>query len=246
MTSFAAYASQFLTRPNESSLSTSSNQPMFFSFTTDASEYDREEAGDEDDPHLMQSSSRMLASELLRASDRMDSDDDDDDDEDEVPPPPRISNQSIRVNQSMTESLLPGFKFSLPDPRRRVKYNDAGWTALYLACITFCTVLLIVLLFTTSSASSEGRGSYRTLLKTIPFLVILTFTSAVLSFLHVWLLSIFVSPVMLLTSLAVPVGMFVCTVWTFVASFLWVQEDGLEPSWAETTGFVLVLLSILY
>ena len=75
---------------------------------------------------------------------------------------------------------------------------------------------------------------YTTLLHTVPLLTILTFLSAAAAYTHIFLLRIFVGPVMVATSVFIPVTLFVSAVWAFVGSFMW--EAGQEPTWGETVG----------
>lgn len=75
---------------------------------------------------------------------------------------------------------------------------------------------------------------YTTLLHTVPMLTILTFVSAAVAYAHIFLLRIFVRPVMVATSIFIPATLFVSSVWAFVGSFMW--EAGQEPTWGETVG----------
>ncbi|OBZ65717.1 hypothetical protein A0H81_14255 [Grifola frondosa] len=163
-------------------------------------------------------------------------------------PPPRTA-----VSMSLTESLLPrvGDVFSLPDPRyvprTRRKYNDATWTTIWCTGLSACFVSSLLVLFLTHRPSESHRVMlpYITLLHTVPLLTILTFASAAVCYTHVLLLRIFVRPVMVATTVAVPAMLLFSAVWAFVGSFMW---DGTqEPTWGETVGlrlFALVPLAL--
>ena len=58
--------------------------------------------------------------------------------------------------------------------------------------------------------------------------------SAAAAYLHVYLLRIFVKPVMVATEVFVPATLFVSAVWAFVGSFMWDGDQ--EPTWGETVG----------
>lgn len=157
-------------------------------------------------------------------------------------PVPRV----VQPNQ-LTESLLPrdGVTrpvdvFTLPDPRAfsrgRAILKDSRWIAAWLGSVTACVVGSFIILFTTS-VSKETHGvtlPYTTLLHTIPLVSILTVISAAVSFAHILLLRIFVKPVLLATSVFIPITLFISAIWAFVGSFMW--EEGVEPTWGETTG----------
>ncbi|KAI0031487.1 plasma-membrane choline transporter-domain-containing protein, partial [Vararia minispora EC-137] len=156
------------------------------------------------------------------------------------PRPPR----SIAVQ--LTESLLPrdnsrpSSLFSLPDPRfpaPRRKYHDPLYTTFFLAAVSFVYFFALLLLFLTNS--SPRRLPYQTLIHTIPLLVILTFVSAVVSYTHILLLRVFVKPVVIGTSVFVPITLLVSFIWALVGSFMW---DGDEPTWGETWGLRLFSL----
>ncbi|GLB34536.1 putative CTL (choline transporter-like) family protein [Lyophyllum shimeji] len=170
------------------------------------------------------------------------------------PPPPPPSTSRAPVSLSLTESLLPRDGrsrpldvFSLPDPRHtprgRRKYNDSIWTAIWCAGVSICVVCAIILLFVTRK---PGKGSprvtlpYTTLLHTVPMLTILTFLSAFAAYTHIFLLRIFVRPVMLATSVFIPATLFISAVWAFVGSFMWDGDTG--PTWGETVGLRLFSL----
>ncbi|KZT09551.1 uncharacterized protein LAESUDRAFT_695158 [Laetiporus sulphureus 93-53] len=165
-----------------------------------------------------------------------------------IPPPPRAE-----ITLSLTESLLPrdGLTrpldvFSLPDlryiPRGRRKYNDFVWTALWCASVSICIFFSILILFLTRRPTKHPQVPlpYVTLLHTIPLLTILTFLSALVAYLHVFLLRIFVKPVMIVTSVFIPATLFISAIWAFVGSFMW--EAGTEPTWGETVGLRLFSL----
>lgn len=155
-------------------------------------------------------------------------------------PPPRTA-----VSLSLTESLLPrdGHTrpvdvFSLPDPRyvprNRRKFNDSVWTTVWCTGVSICLVSSILILFFTRASPSSSRRSYTTLLHTVPLLTILTFVSAVVCYIHVFLLRIFVKPVMVATSVFIPATLLLSAVWAFVGSFMW--DGNTEPTWGETWG----------
>ena len=149
---------------------------------------------------------------------------------------------------SLTDSLLPrdGLTrpldvFSLPDPRhtarKRRKYHDSIWTSLWLASVTLCVFFSIFLLFVSGSPTSKIPRSalpYTVFLHSVPLLTILTFLSAGAAYLHVYLLKIFLKPVMVATEVFVPATLFISAVWAFVGSFMWDGDQ--EPTWGETIG----------
>lgn len=159
-------------------------------------------------------------------------------------PPPQTA-----VSLSLTESLLPRDGrtrpvdvFSLPDPRyvprNRRKFNDSIWTTAWCAGVSICLVSSILALFLTKAPSKSppksSPRSYTTLLHTVPLLTILTFVSAVVCYIHVFLLRIFVKPVMVATSVFIPATLLLSAVWAFIGSFMW--DGNTEPTWGETWG----------
>ena len=161
------------------------------------------------------------------------------------PQPPPIP-QTIH-SLSLTDSLLPrdGVTrpfdvFSLPDSRhtpwKRRKYHDSMWIALWLGSVTLCVFFSILLLFTVKTPSGVPRSvlPYTVFLHAVPLLTILTFLSAGVAYLHVYLLRIFVMPVMVVTEVFVPATLFISAVWAFVGSFMWDGDQ--EPTWGETVG----------
>jgi hypothetical protein len=165
------------------------------------------------------------------------------------PPPPPLS-------LSLTQSLLPRDGqtrpvdlFSLPDPRyissrSRRKFHDPIWTSIWLSGLSICILSSFLALFLTRKPSDTPRSfplPYTTFLHTIPLLIILTFTSAVVSYAHILLLRIFVKPVVIGTSIFVPAALLVCSIWGFAGSFMW--DGDTVPTWGETWGYVLVYLS---
>jgi hypothetical protein len=168
------------------------------------------------------------------------------DEESSAPPPPMT-----RPYTPLTESLLPRDGqsrpvdvFSLPDPRRhsqrRVVYKDSLWTAAWLASVCACIVGSFIILFTTRLPRERlPKGTsipYTTLLHTIPLLTILTFLAAIVSYAHIFLLSLFAKPVIFATSVFIPAALFLSSIWAFIGSFMW--EEGSEPAWGETMGCV--------
>ncbi|KAF7986566.1 hypothetical protein HWV62_26312 [Athelia sp. TMB] len=162
------------------------------------------------------------------------------------PPPPPTTRGPMGL--SLTESLLPRDGqtravdvFSLPDPRhvrrRRWKFNDSPWTAVWCAGVTICFFFCILLLFITQKTKKPVTLPYTTLLHTVPLLTILTFVSAAVAYTHIFLLRIFVGPVMIATSVFIPATLFISAVWAFIGSFMW--ESGQEPTWGETVGSTL-------
>lgn len=157
------------------------------------------------------------------------------------------SNQGRRAN-AITESLLPrdGTSrpvdvFSLPDPRSRSKgrliHKDSFWTAAWLGSVTACVLGSFIILFTTSTPKDAPKQlilPYTVLLHSIPLLTMLTFLSAVMSYIHIFLLRVFVKPVIFATSVFIPATLFISAIWAFVGSFVW--EEGQEPSWGESVG----------
>ena len=162
------------------------------------------------------------------------------------PPPPPPPRSREPVSLSLTESLLPrdGTSrpidvFSLPDPRHisraRRKFNDSHWTILWCTGVTICFFFSILLMFIARLPNKiKGPLPYLTLLHTVPLLTILTFVSAAVAYAHIFLLRIFVKPVMVVTSVFIPVTLFISAVWAFVGSFMW--DGGQEPTWGETVG----------
>ncbi|KAF8958026.1 plasma-membrane choline transporter-domain-containing protein [Flammula alnicola] len=165
------------------------------------------------------------------------------------PPPPPLEPHSL----SLTDSLLPrdGLTrpldvFTLPDPRhtprKRRKHHDAAWISLWLGLVTLCTFFSIFLLFTTRRPAKfpSSMLPYTVLLRTVPMLVILTFVSAATAYVHVYLLRVFVKPVMVATSVFVPATLFISAIWAFVGSFMW--DGDTVPTWGETVGLRLFAL----
>jgi hypothetical protein len=166
------------------------------------------------------------------------------------PPPPPLS-------LSLTQSLLPrdGHArpidlFSLPDPRyissrSRQKFHDPIWTSIWLAGFSICVVSSLLSLFLTRKPDTPRSFPlpYTTFLHTIPLLVILTFTSAAVSYAHILLLRVFVKPVVIGTSIFVPAALLISSIWAFAGSFMW--EGDAVPTWGETWGYVLALSAII-
>lgn len=158
------------------------------------------------------------------------------------PPPPPLS-------LSLTQSLLPrdGHTrpidlFSLPDPRyissrSRRRFHDSIWTSIWLAGLSICIFSSFLSLFLTHKPSDAPRSfplPYTTFLHTIPLLVILTFTSAAVSYAHILLLRVFVKPVLIGTSVFIPAALLISSIWSFAGSFMW--EADTVPTWGETWG----------
>lgn len=169
-----------------------------------------------------------------------------------VAPLPPVTNREP-VSLSLTESLLPrdGLVrpldfFSLPNPRQisrgRLKHHDPVWTVAWCTGVSFCVFFSILLLFVTSKPTELPPITlpYTTLLHTVPMLTILTFSSAFVAYTHVFLLRIFVKPMMIATSIFIPVTLFISAIWAFVGSFMWDRD--LEPTWGETMGLRLFSL----
>ncbi|KAI0373081.1 hypothetical protein BV20DRAFT_1014481 [Pilatotrama ljubarskyi] len=162
------------------------------------------------------------------------------------PPPPHTA-----VSLSLTESLLPRDGrtrpvdvFSLPDPRyvprNRRKFNDSVWTTVWCAGVSICLFSSILVLFLTRAPANARKTPYVTLLHTVPLLTILTFLSAAVCYVHVFLLRVFVKPVMVATSVFIPATLLISAVWAFVGSFMWDGDQ--EPTWGETVGLRLFSL----
>ncbi|KAI0333631.1 hypothetical protein GY45DRAFT_1389035 [Cubamyces sp. BRFM 1775] len=162
------------------------------------------------------------------------------------PPPPRTA-----VSLSLTESLLPRDGrtrpvdvFSLPDPRyvprNRRKFNDSIWTTIWCAGVSICLVGSVLALFLTHDSSNRRKTPYYSLLHTVPLLTILTFLSAVVCYIHIFLLRVFVKPVMVATSVFIPATLLISAIWAFVGSFMWDGDQ--EPTWGETVGLRLFSL----
>lgn len=153
------------------------------------------------------------------------------------------------VSLGLTQSLLPRDGttrpvdvFSLPDPTRpsraRRKFNDSTWTIVWSTGVTICLFFSVLLLFLSGgSGKSRGPIPYTTLLHTIPLLTILTFFSAAVAYVHIFLLKVFIKPVMVATSVFIPATLFISAIWAFVGSFMWDSEQ--EPTWGETVGWVI-------
>ncbi|KAI6164082.1 plasma-membrane choline transporter-domain-containing protein [Pisolithus thermaeus] len=165
------------------------------------------------------------------------------------PPPPRQSEEPLSL--SLTQSLLPRDGttrpldvFSLPDPKRslpRRKFNDVSWTIVWCTGVSICLFFSALLLFLgRKPGKSKGPVPYITLLHTVPLLTILTFLSAAVAYLHIFLLRIFVRPVMVATSVFIPATLFVSAIWAFAGSFMWDSDQ--EPTWGETVGLRLFSL----
>lgn len=172
-----------------------------------------------------------------------------------APPPPRTQHDEPH-SLSLTESLLPRDGrsrpldvFSLPDPRHaprgRRRHNDSIWTSTWLAGFTICVLSAIILLFAVTLPAGVPTNAipYVTLLHTVPLLSILTFVSAAVAYVHIFLLQIFVKPVMVVTSVFIPITLFISALWAFIGSFMW--EEGTTPTWGETVGYVFSHLTLL-
>ncbi|KAI9511106.1 plasma-membrane choline transporter-domain-containing protein [Russula earlei] len=171
------------------------------------------------------------------------------------PPPPPLS-------LSLTQSLLPrdGHArpidlFSLPDPRyissrSRRKFHDPIWTSIWLTGLSICVLSSLLSLFLTRKPSSTPRSfplPYTTFLHTVPLIVILTFTSAAVSYTHILLLRVFVKPVVIGTSVFIPATLLISSIWAFAGSFMW--ESDTVPTWGETWGlrlFALIPLALAF
>ena len=182
--------------------------------------------------------------------------------------PPQQQQQHLSLSMSLTDSLLPRDghtraldMFSLPDPlhlqstsnngrgRRRgqrrtyLKHNDALPLTIYLSLLLILLLALFLLLALTHRPANFPPSllPYAIALRTIPVLVGTALTSAVLSYVHVWLLSVFVRPVMIATEVGVPLGLLGCALWAFVGSFGGAEDAG----WGETTGYVILCRIII-
>ncbi|KAF8638649.1 hypothetical protein AX17_002052 [Amanita inopinata Kibby_2008] len=168
-------------------------------------------------------------------------------------PPPIPPSNRVPHSLSLTESLLPRDGrarpldvFSLPDPRHiprgRRRYNDSIWTVLWCTGVSLCVFFSVLLLFLIRKPVKLPRLTlpYTTLLHTVPLLTIITFLSAVVAYVHIYLLRVFVRPVMIATSLFVPVTLFISAIWAFVGSFMW--DGDTVPTWGETIGLRLFSL----
>ncbi|KAF9053107.1 hypothetical protein BJ165DRAFT_838165 [Panaeolus papilionaceus] len=169
--------------------------------------------------------------------------------------PPRTAH-----SLSLTDSLLPRDGrsrpldvFSLPDPRHtsraRRKYHEPIWISVWLGLVLFILLFTIVILFTTTAPTKMPKMAvpYYVLLRTVPMLIILTCTSALVAYAHVYLLRIFVKPVMIATSVFIPATLLLSAIWAFIGSFMW--EEGVTPTWGETVGlrlFALIPLTLAF
>jgi hypothetical protein len=98
----------------------------------------------------------------------------------------------------------------------------------YIPCFDYCSL-------TAPQEPPKPRTPllYSTLTHTIPLLVLFTLIAAILSYLHLLLLRVSVQPVLMGTSVAVPVIMLFAAIYAFAASFFWTGKDS---GWAETIG----------
>lgn len=170
-----------------------------------------------------------------------------------VSPPPRTSHKHISLleSQPLPPPQVVSGAFSLPDPRYPYQHahahRDAVWTSLWLAGLSICLFFCLVVLFFVSKPPTKDHLPYTTLLHTVPLLTILTLLSAVIAYAHVFVLRILVKPVMVATSVFVPVTLLFSAIWAFIGSFMW--EEGKEPSWGESTGlriFSLIPLALAF
>lgn len=171
-----------------------------------------------------------------------------DSDSPSIPPPPPTHISLAESQQVPTRHDT----FSLPDPRHattaRIPHNDAHWTATWLLGVLVCFVSSIIVLFALhkpNDKSTWNRLPYTTLLRSVPLLTILTFLSALVAYVHVYLLRLFAKPVMIGTEIFVPSTLLISALWAFIGSFMW--EEGVEPTWGESVGlrlFALVPLTL--
>ncbi|KAH7103950.1 plasma-membrane choline transporter-domain-containing protein [Auriculariales sp. MPI-PUGE-AT-0066] len=162
-------------------------------------------------------------------------DDDDDDGYDTRPVARSTLRESLLPRDGVTRPV-----FSLPDPRRVPlrKFNDPAWTVLYCTGLTACIVgWLVVVLVTSPRPEHQGAFPYSTLLHIVPLLTILTISSALASYAHVFLLRLAVQPAVLATAIFVPVALLLAAVWAFAGSFV-----GPQDSWNATVGLRLFSL----
>ncbi|KAG6370150.1 hypothetical protein JVT61DRAFT_12378 [Boletus reticuloceps] len=82
----------------------------------------------------------------------------------------------------------------------------------------------------------RGPLSYLTLPHTVPLLTTLTFVSAAVAYAHIFLLRMFVKLVMVVTSVCIPVTLFISAVWAFVGIFTCQWDSDQEPTWGESVG----------
>lgn len=162
-----------------------------------------------------------------------------------IPPPPPTLTEPHSL--SLTDSLLPrdGLTrpidvFSLPDPRhtprKRRKHHEAPYISAFLALLSLCLFFCMLLLIVTDRPKGVPAVilPYAIMLRTVPILTILTFVSAAVAYGHVYLLRLFVGPVMAVTEIFVPATLLVCAVWAFIGSFMW--DGDTVPTWGETVG----------
>lgn len=100
--------------------------------------------------------------------------------------------------------------------------------------LSICYFCCLLILFLKPPKRKLAPLPYTTLLHTVPMLTILIIISAMVSYVHIFLLRIFVKPVMVATSVFIPATLLISAVWAFVGSFMW--EEGQEPTWGETVG----------
>ena len=102
-----------------------------------------------------------------------------------------------------------------------------------LPCFLFA-LLTLFLVRKPRKGYPRGALPYTTLLHTVPLLTVLTFVSAAVAYAHMFLLRVFVRPVMVATSVFIPATLFVSALWAFIGSFMW--DGDKEPTWGETVG----------
>jgi lipoprotein signal peptidase len=161
-----------------------------------------------------------------------------------VSPPPRTYNHISLVESQHHPSPQPTSSFNLPDTRYPYRHGqshrDSVWTSFWLAGLSICLFFCLVVLIFVSKPRTNNPLPYTTLLHTVPLLTILTILSALVAYAHLFVLRIFVKPVMIATSVFVPATLLICAIWAFIGSFMW--EEGKEPSVGETTGLRLFSL----
>ncbi|KAF8495388.1 plasma-membrane choline transporter-domain-containing protein [Gautieria morchelliformis] len=164
-----------------------------------------------------------------------------------TPTPPSSEGSSPRnpidpqpsIRAALTETLLPrdGISrsvFFLPDPGRtsRHRYNDATWTVLWCTALLISFLASLLSLFLTQSPSFPTPFS--TLTQTIPLLTIFTVLCTCLSYTHTLLLRYFTRPMLIATTLFIPIALILSALSAFSGSFIY---DGPKPAtWGTTIG----------
>ncbi|KAJ7584811.1 hypothetical protein C8J56DRAFT_135644 [Mycena floridula] len=124
------------------------------------------------------------------------------DDEEEL----RERDEEEELRDELTESLMHEGRIN-----RRKEIPDLPWLYAFTVCFTLCLVLCLYVTFTTSSLPP--------LIHTLPLLTTLTIVASLVAYLHLFLLSLFIKPVLIMTTVFVPMTLVLSFIWSFVGSF---------------------------